>query len=121
MLDDFRGWFQRHLAVALAFMVGMAVGISILVLAFFSDRNDFTASMLRFGIQVTGHRDIGEDLLWLISGVVIGASIACLAWWRDNKGRAEGLEKADVVNRLFTDPEGVPPREPQMTRKATRS
>ncbi|MGE5246956.1 MAG: hypothetical protein ACM3L8_01310 [Verrucomicrobiota bacterium] len=105
MLEDARGWLRQHLAVALAFTVGMAFGIFMLVLAFFSDRNDFTARVVRFGIQVTGHQDIGEDLIWLCSGAVIGAAAVFLSWWRDNRARGEPLDRADVVNRLFADPE----------------
>ena len=118
MLDDRHGWLHRHLVVALAFGVGVAFGISMLVLAFFSGGNDVTSRVVQFGTRVTGHRDIGEDLVWLFSGIVIGASVACLAWWRDNKGRADGLERADVVNRLFADPKGGRLRGPGMTRDA---
>ncbi len=121
MLEDVRGWLRQHLAVALAFTVGMAFGIFMLVLAFFSDRNDFTASVLRFGIQVTGHQDIGEDLIWLCSGAVIGAAVVFLAWWRDNRARDEQLDRADVLNRLFADPEGGCSPKQRVARKPEHS
>jgi hypothetical protein len=117
MLDDFRRWVRGHLAVAFSFMVGVTVGISMLVLALFSSPRNVTANVLEFGVRITGHQDIGEDLLWLFSGVVIGASVACLAWWRDNKARAAGLEKANVANRLFADPDGLRSRTPRVNRK----
>ena len=116
MLEDFRSWIRRHLIVVLSFMIGMTFGISVLAIAFFSKRNDTAAQMLRYGIQVTGHTDIGEDLIWLFCGIVIGASVACLAWWRDNKARTVGLEKADVLNRL-ADPGGRSPRIPKIPQK----
>jgi glycopeptide antibiotics resistance protein len=114
MPEDFRLRPRRHLGVVLSFMFGMAFGISILALAFFSTRNEIAARVLRFGVQATGHTDIDEDLIWLFCGIVIGASVACVAWWRDNQARKAGLEDADIMNRLFTDPESKPPRMPKI-------
>ena len=42
-------------------------------------------------------------MAWFFCGIVVGASVTCLAWWRDSKAQSVGLEKADVLNRLFTD------------------
>lgn len=104
MLDEFRRWIHRHFNVVLSFVIGITSGISILALAFFSSGNDVAAETLRFGVQITRHPDVEEDLVWFFCGVVVGASVACLAWWRDGKAQSAGLEKADVLNRLFTGP-----------------
>ena len=104
MLEEFRGWIHRHFNVVLSFVVGLTFGISILALVYFSTRNDVAARALRYGVQITGDTDIAEDLLWFICGIVVGASVTCLAWWRDGKAQSVGLEKADVLNRIITDP-----------------
>lgn len=104
MLEEFRGWIHRHFNVVLSFVVGLTSGISILALVYFSTRNDIAARALRYGVQITGDIDIAEDLLWFICGIVVGASVICLAWWRDSKAQLVGLEKADVLNRILTDP-----------------
>ena len=104
MLEEFRGWIHRHFNVVLSFVVGLTCGISILTLVYFSTRNDVAARALRYGVQITGDIDIAEDLLWFICGIVVGASVTCLAWWRDSKAQLVGLEKADVLNRILTDP-----------------
>ena len=117
MLEDLRHWIRSHLNVVLSFLIGMTFGISDLAIAYFSNRSEIAEQALRYGIQVTGHPDIDEDLVWLFCGVVIGASVACLAWWRDSKSRNAGLEKADVVNRLFADPDSKRPRMPTIPGK----
>ena len=104
MPEEMRRWIHRHFNVVLSFLIGMTLGISILALAYFSTRNDVAAEALRHGVRITGHPDIDEDMFWFFCGIVVGASVTCLAWWRDNKVRSIGLEKADVLNRLFTDP-----------------
>ena len=104
MLEEFRGLIHRHFNVVLSFVVGLTFGLSILALVYFSTRNDVAARALRYGVQITGDTDIAEDLLWFICGIVVGASVTCLAWWRDGKAQSVGLEKADVLNRIITDP-----------------
>jgi hypothetical protein len=104
MPGEFRGWIHRHFNVVLSFVIGITFGISIFAIAYFSTRNDAAAEALRYGVRITGHSDIGEDMAWLFCGIVVGASVTCLAWWRDSKAQSVGLEKGDVLNRLFTDP-----------------
>jgi hypothetical protein len=107
MLEEVRRWIHRHLKVVLSFVIGLTLGISILALAYFSTRNDIAAEALRYGVRITGHSDIDEDMLWFFCGSLVGASVTCLAWWRDSEAQSVGLEKGDVLNRLFTDP--LPP------------
>ena len=114
MLEEFRGWIHRHFNIVLSFVVGLTFGISILALAYFSTRNDVAAGALRYGVQLTGHSDIDEDLVLFFCGIVVGASVTCLAWWRDSKAQSVGLEKADVLNRLFTDPPPPTVRRPEL-------
>ena len=104
MLEEFRGWIHRHFNVVLSFVVGLTFGLSILALVYFSTRNDVAARALRYGVQITGETDIAEDLLWFICGIVVGASVTCLAWWRDSKAQLIGLENADVLPHIFKDP-----------------
>jgi hypothetical protein len=106
MLEEYRIWIRRHLNVVLSFLIGMAFGLAVLSLAFFSNRSTIAGDILNYGVRVTGHADIDEDLIWLFCGIVIGASVTCLAWWRDNHARTVGLRKEDVLNRLFADPTG---------------
>jgi len=104
MLEEFRGLIHRHFNVVLSFVVGLTFGLSILALVYFSTRNDVAARALRYGVQITGNTDLAEDLLWFICGIVVGASVTCLAWWRDSKAQLVGLENADVLTRIFKDP-----------------
>ena len=104
MQEEFRRWIHRHLNVVLSFLIGVTFGISILAIAFFSTRNDAVANALLYGARITGHVDIGEDMVWFFSGIIVGASVACLAWWRDSKAQSADLEEADVLNRLIRDP-----------------
>ncbi len=83
MAEWARVWIHRHHAVFLSFVIGAAFGVSIVALAYFSNRNPAAANMLRYGERVTGHADLGEDLVWFLGGVVFGAGIICVAWWRD--------------------------------------
>jgi len=117
MLEGFRHGIHRHLNVVLSFVIGLTFGICILALVYFSTRNDVAAEALRYGVQITGHSDIDEDLVWLFCGTVIGVSVTCLAWWRDSKAQSVGLEKADVLNRLFTDPSPPIGRGPERSRQ----
>lgn len=112
MLEEFRGWIHRHLNVALSFVIGATFGISIFALAYFSTRNNFAAEALRYGVRITGHPDIGEDMAWFFCGIVFGASVACLAWWRDSKAQSADLGKAHVLNRLITDRASTTVRRP---------
>lgn len=103
MMEEFREWLHRHFNVVLSFVVGLTCGISILALVYFSTKNDVAARALRYGVQITGDIDIADDLLWFICGIVVGATITSLAWWRDSKVQSIGLEKADVLNRILMD------------------
>jgi hypothetical protein len=113
MLEEFRGWIDQHFNVALSFVIGLTAGISVFAIAYFSTRNDLAANVLRYGARITGHPDIGEDLVWFFCGTVAGAAITCLAWLRDAKAQDVGLDKADVLNRLFTDPAPHPDPNPE--------
>ncbi|MDD5762526.1 MAG: hypothetical protein PHP88_08485 [bacterium] len=104
MPEEFRRWIHRHFNVVLSFVIGVTFGISILAFSYFSTRNEVAAEALRYGVQITGHSDVDEDMVWFFCGIVVGASVTCLAWWRDVKAQSVGLEKADVLNRLFADP-----------------
>ena len=97
MPEELRRWIHRHLStLSCSLLIGMTLGISILALAYFSTRNDVAAEALRHGVRITGHSDIDEDMVWFFCGIVVGVSVTCLAWWRDNKVRSNDLEKADV-------------------------
>jgi len=113
MIEDFRSWIHRHLNVVLSFVIGITFGISVLALAYFSTRNEVAAEALRYGVQITGHSDVDEDMVWFFCEIVVGASVTCLAWWRDSKAQPFDLEKADVLNRLFTDPPPTIVRRPE--------
>jgi len=114
MMEEFRGWIHHHFNVVLSFVIGMTLGISILALAYFSTRNDVAAEALRYGARITGHVDIDEDMAWFFCGIVAGAAVTCLAWWRDGKAESVGLEKADVLNRLIRDPVSPIVRKPEL-------
>ena len=101
MQNDFRGWIRRHLNIVLSFGIGMTFGISVLALAYFSNKNHFVSKALNYGVTATGHVDLDEDLIWLFCGIVIGATVTCYAWWRDSSASGTGLEEEDVLNRLF--------------------
>ncbi|MDD1677334.1 MAG: hypothetical protein LUQ40_06325 [Methanomicrobiales archaeon] len=113
MVEEFRRWIHRHFSVVLSFVIGLTFGISVLALAYFSSRNDLAAKALRYEVQITGHSDIDEDMIWFFCGIVVGASVTCLVWWRDSKAQSVGLEKADVLNRAFTDPAAPIVRKPK--------
>jgi hypothetical protein len=104
MMEEFRRWIHRHFNVVLSFGIGLSFGISILALAYFSTRNEVAAEALRYGVQITRHSDVGEDMVWFFCGIAVGAAVISLAWWRDSKAQSVGLEKSDVLNRLITDP-----------------
>jgi len=114
MMDEFRRWIHRHFNVVLSFVIGLTFGISILALTYFSTRNEVAAEALRYGVQITRHPDVDEDMVWFFCGIVVGASVTCLAWWRDSKAQSVGLEKADVLNRLITDPTPPIVRRPEL-------
>jgi hypothetical protein len=118
MMEKFRPWIHRHLNVVLSFVIGITFGISILALAYFSTRNNLAAEALRYGVQVTRNPDLDEDLAWFFCGSVVGASVTCLAWWRDSKNQSAGLEKADVLNRLSKDPTPPIVRRPDSSRQS---
>ena len=117
MREEFRRWIHRHVNVVLSFMIGIIFGISILALAYFSTRSNIAAEALRYGVQITRNSDLDEDMAWFFCGSVVGASVTCLAWWRDSKAQSIGLEKEDVLNRLFTDPSPPSGRGPERSRQ----
>ena len=86
-IDVFRSWTRRHSTVVLSFVIGMSIGISLIALVYFSNRSVIAGTALRYGAQVTGHQDIGEDLIWFFCGVVVGGGTTCYAWWRDSTTR----------------------------------
>jgi hypothetical protein len=53
-------------------------------------------------------------MVWFFCGSMVGASVLCLAWWQDSKAQSVGLEKGDVLNRLFTDPSPPIARRPEL-------
>jgi hypothetical protein len=116
MTKDFRRWTHRHFNVILSFMIGITLGISIFTLAYFSTRNEVAAEAVQYGVRITGHSDIDEDLVWFFCGIVVGASGTVLAWWRDSRAQSVGLEKADVLNRLCADRTPSIVRRPEKTR-----
>ncbi len=116
-LEKFRPWIHRHVNVVLSFVIGLTFGIFFLALAYFSTRNDVAAEVHRYGVQITRHFDFDEDMIWFFCGIVVGGSVTCLAWWRDSKAQSAGLEKADVLNRQFTDPAFPIVRSPENSRK----
>ena len=117
MLKGYRGWIHRHLNLVLSFVIGLTFGISILAFAYFSTRSNIAAEALRYGVQITRNSDLDEDMAWFFCGSVVGASVTCLAWWRDSKAQSVGLEKGDVLNRLFTDPSPPIGRGPERSRQ----
>ena len=117
MPGRFRRWIHRHGNVVLSFLIGITFGISVLALAYFSTRNDIAAQALRYGVQITRNADLDEDLAWFFCGSVVGASVTCLAWWRDSKTQTGSLEKADVLNRLVADPTPPIVRRPERSRQ----
>jgi hypothetical protein len=114
MMEEFRRWIHRHFNVVLSFVIGGTFGILIFAIAYFSTRNDVAAEALRYGVRITGHSDVGEDMAWFFCGIAVGASVACLAWWRDSMAQSAGLEKGDVLNRLVRDPAPPVVRRPEL-------
>ncbi|MGE5189435.1 MAG: hypothetical protein ACM3NF_05210 [Gemmatimonadota bacterium] len=104
MLFESRSWFRRHAAVVMSFALGVAFGVFIVALAYFSDKSGVASRMVRFGAQATGHADIGEDLVWFFGGIAVGAAVASYAWWRDGRARAAGVEEENVLNRIAATP-----------------
>jgi len=117
MLGEVRRWIHRHFNVILSFVIGITFGISVLALAYFSTRSNIAAEALRYGVQITRNSDLDEDMAWFFCGSVVGASVTCLAWWRDSKARSISLEKGDVLNRLFTDTSPPIGRGPERSRR----
>jgi hypothetical protein len=102
--DVFRRWTRRHVTVVLSCVIGLTIGSSLLALAYFSGSSVIAGKALRFGATVTGHKDLGEDLVWFFCGVAVGGGTACYAWWRDSRGWEDGLEQEHALNRLMADP-----------------
>ncbi len=121
METGFRGWVGRHRNVALSFMIGMTLGILIVAFAYFSSRSQFGGTVYGYGVRLSGHTDIDEDLLWFLCGVVVGAGVLSWAWWRDGKAQADGLEDADVLNRFLGEPPGKQAVRTPQTEKGPRN
>jgi hypothetical protein len=110
MGDTFRGWISRHRNVVLSFVVGMSLGVLIVAFAYFSSRSETGAMLFRYGVRISGHSDIDEDLIWFVCGIVAGAGIMCYAWWRDTEARSDSVEEEHVLNRVLgEDPAGPAP------------
>lgn len=104
MMENFRSWIRRHFNLVISFVIGTTFGSSIVALAYFSEKSKVAADILRYGTRVTGHRDLDEDLVWFLCGIVVGAGVTCYAWWRDANAQKAGLVKEDVLNRLVAGP-----------------
>ncbi len=104
MQGSFRNWIRRHFHVVVSFAVGIAFGVSVFALVFFSNRSTIAARLLGYGVRATGHTDLDDDLLWFLAGIAVGAGVTCFAWWRDDKALAAGLDEEDVLNRITSDP-----------------
>ncbi len=103
MQGRFLRWTRRHFYVVVSFAVGIALGVSIVALVYFSNKSEIAAHALRYGAFATGHVDLDDDLIWFVAGIAVGAGVACYAWWRDGKARDTGLEEEDVLNRMIVD------------------
>ena len=88
-------------ALIVGFAFGVAFGLALGAVAYFMSFKAAPSKVLASAIQLTGHPDIAEDLIWLFSGAFIGAMFAAYAAWRAEKGRADGLGKEHVLHRTF--------------------
>ena len=95
-----------HAALVVGFAFGVAFGLTLGAVAYFMNLEAVPGGILAYGIQLTGHPDIPEDLVWFLSGGFIGAMVAALAAWRAEKRRADGIGKEHVLNRTFRVLEG---------------
>ncbi len=102
----------RRAALAVGFAFGVAFGLALGAVAYFLNLKAGPGGILSYGIQLTGHPDIAEDLIWLFSGGFIGATTAVYAVWRVSRRRADGIEKEHVINRTFRVLEGGPASDP---------
>lgn len=114
------GRFQPgRAALAVAFAFGVAFGLALGAVAYFMNLKADPSGVLAYAIQLTGHPDIAEDLIWLSSGAFIGAMVAAYAAWRADKRRTDGIGKEHVLHRTFrvldggvaADTQGEPSRD----------
>ncbi len=88
-------------ALMVGFAFGAAFGLALGAVAYFMDLNAASGGILAYGVRVTGHRDILEDVFWFLSGGFIGGMFAAYAAWRSDRTRAAGIGKEHVLNRTF--------------------
>ncbi len=88
-------------AVTVGFAFGAAFGLALGAVAYFLDLNAASGGILAYGVRVTGHRDILEDVIWFLSGGFIGGMFAAYAAWRADRSRGAGIGKEHVLNRTF--------------------
>lgn len=99
--------------LAVGFAFGLAFGLALGAVAYFIDLTAVPGGILAYGIRLTGHADIAEDVFWFFSGGFIGATTAAYAAWRVSASRADGIEREHVFNRTFRVLEGGPAADPR--------
>jgi len=99
--------------LAVGFAFGLAFGLALGAVAYFLNIKAVPSGILAYGIQLTGHPDVAEDLIWFFSGGFIGATTAVYAVWRVTRSRADGIEKEHVFNRTFRVLDGGPAADPE--------
>ncbi len=93
-------------ALVVGFAFGVAFGLTLGAVAYFMNRDAAPGGILAYGIRLTGHKDIVEDVVWFLSGGFIGGMIAAYAAWRAERSRAAGIGTEHVLNRTFRVLEG---------------
>lgn len=88
-------------ALVVGFAFGVAFGLALGAVAYFMSFKAAPSGVLAYAIQLTGHPDIAEDLIWLFSGGFIGAMFVAYAAWRAEKSRANWLGDEHVLHRTF--------------------
>lgn len=104
---------RARAVLAVGFAFGLAFGLALGAVAYFMNLKAVPSGILAYGIQLTGHPDIAEDLIWFFSGGFIGATFAVYAVWRLSRGRADGIEREHIFNRTFRVLEGGPAADPE--------
>jgi len=95
------------------FALGLAFGLALGAVAYFMKLNAVPSGILAYGIQLTGHPDIPEDMIWFLSGGFIAATATAYAAWRANRRRANGIENEHILNRTFRVLDGGPAADPE--------
>ncbi len=95
-------------ALAVGFAFGAAFGLALGAVAYFMSLESAPSGVLAYGMRLTGHADMPEDLIWFFSGGFIGAMMAAYAAWRADRRRTDGIGKEHVFNRTLRVIEGDP-------------